>query len=268
MREKKRNWLTLIFTIITYVFILAPLVVIVFTSVNPTPAIKFPPEGFSLKWYANIFGKNMKFVDSFFNSIKIAVVATAVDIVLGVLASMSVTKFSFKLKGLLTSIFTSPMFIPSIAFGFVVLETTAGLRFMTPYMKILMGHIVIILPYIVRNTLGVLSVHDWSLEDAAASLGANPVKTFVKVTLPIIKPGVISGAILAFLYTFDEAVISSFLTSAKFSTLPVQIINYMEFAYDPTVAAISTILMTCSLIVMLLVNRFIGLDAMAGTSSK
>ena len=92
--------------------------------------------------------------------------------------------------------------------------------------------------------------------------GATSTQVFFKITLPLIKPGIISGAMLSFLYSFDEAVISSFLTSAKFLTLPVQIINYLEFTFDPTVAAISTILMAASLVIMILINKFVGLDSM------
>jgi putative spermidine/putrescine transport system permease protein len=92
---------------------------------------------------------------------------------------------------------------------------TAPLRILTPFWKILIGHIVIILPYIIRNSVGILTGFDWTIEDAAASLGANPAKVLWKVTLPIIRPAIISGALLAFLYSFDEVVISSFLTSAK-----------------------------------------------------
>ena len=133
---------------------------------------------------------------------------------------------------------------------------------MTPFSKILVGHLIIILPYIIRNTMSILVNYNWTVEDAAASLGANPAQVFFKITLPLIKPGIISGAMLSFLYSFDEAVISSFLTSAKFLTLPVQIINYLEFTFDPTVAAISTILMAASLVIMILINKFVGLDSM------
>ena len=263
MHEKKKiNWLFKLITVIAFMIILAPMIVIVIVSFNATEIITFPPQGLSMKWYANIFAENSKFVDGFLNSVKLAIVATLFDIVIGVLASISVTKYSFKQKGLLISLFTSPMFIPSIAFGFVLLQMTASMRILTPFLKILIGHIIIILPYIIRNTLGILTSYDWTIDDAAASLGANPVKVFFKITLPIIKPAVLSGALLAFLYSFDEAVISSLLTSAKFTTLPVQIINYMEFRFDPTVAAISTILMAISLALMILMDKFIGLDAL------
>lgn len=260
MSEGKVNIFFKIITVLAYIFILAPMIVIVIVSFNPTEVITFPPKGFSFKWYQNIFSESSKFLTGFINSIKIAAAATLFDIFIGVFASISVTKYDFKGKGFLTSFYTSPMFIPSISFAFVLLQMTASMRFLTPFMKIVIGHIVIILPYIIRNTLGVLMRYDWSAEDAAASLGAGPVKVFFKITIPIIKPGILSGALLAFLYSFDEAVISSFLTSAKFTTLPVQIINYMEFSFDPTVAAISTILMAISLALMILMERLVGLD--------
>jgi putative spermidine/putrescine transport system permease protein len=263
MADKKSvNWLFKFIAVIAYIIILAPMFVIIIVSFNATEVITFPPEGWSMRWYANIFAPNAKFVAGFINSVKVATIATFFDIVIGVLASISVTKYSFRQRGFLISLFTSPMFIPAIAFGFVLLQMTASLRILTPFLKILIGHIVIILPYIIRNTLGILTSYDWTIEDAAASLGANPVRVFFQITLPIIKPAVISGALLAFLYSFDEAVISSFLTSAKFTTLPVQIINYMEFSFDPTVAAISTILIAISLVLMILMDKFIGLDAL------
>ena len=262
MREDRVNWFSKLITILTYTFILAPMIIIVAVSFNPSAAITFPPEGFSLKWYQNIFTGHTDFVTGFANSIKIAVIATIFDIFIGVFASLSVTKYNFKGKSLLVSFFTSPMFIPSISFAFVLMRTTASIKMFTPFTKILIGHIVIILPYIIRNTMSVLINFNWTLEDAAASLGANPRQVFFKITLPLIKPGIISGAMLAFLYSFDEAVISSFLTSTKFTTMPIQIINYMEFQFDPTVAAIATILMASSLIIMLVINKLVGLDSM------
>ena len=262
MREDRVNLFSKIMTILAYTFILAPMIIIVVVSFNSGEAISFPPSGFSLRWYENIFTGHTDFLTGFINSIKIAVVATAIDIFIGVFASLSVTKYDFKGRGLLIAFFTSPMFIPSISFAFVLMRTTASIKLLTPFAKILIGHLIIILPYIIRNTVSILVNFNWSVEDAAASLGANPAQVFFKITLPLIKPGIISGGMLAFLYSFDEAVISSFLTSAKFTTLPIQIINYMEFQFDPTVAAIATILMGASLIIMLLINKFVGLNSM------
>ncbi|MDD5944506.1 MAG: ABC transporter permease [Clostridia bacterium] len=262
MRDDRVNWFSKLVTVLAYTFILAPMIIIVIISFNSGEAIEFPPSGFSLRWYEYIVTGPTNFLKGLGNSLKVAAVATIFDIFIGVFASLSVTKYNFKGRGLLVSFFTSPMFIPSISFAFVLLRTTASIKMMTPFIKILIGHLVIILPYIIRNTMSILVNYNWTIEDAAASLGANPAQVFFKITLPLIKPGIISGAMLSFLYSFDEAVISSFLTSAKFLTLPVQIINYLEFTFDPTVAAISTILMAASLIIMILINKFVGLDSM------
>ena len=122
------------------------------------------------------------------------------------------------------------------------------------------GHLIIILPYIVRNTVSVLHVFNWTLEDAASSLGANPIQVFFKVTIPLAKPGIVSGGILAFLYSFDEVALSSLLSSPRFVTLPIRIMNYMELTFDPTLAAISTLLILGSLIIIVAMDKFVGLD--------
>lgn len=260
MSDNRIGWLSKIITIFVFMFLLAPLVVIILASFSPTPLVVFPPKGFSLKWYGNIFTSSTNFSSGFINSIEVAVIATAIDVLLGVTAALSVSRYQFKGRELLISFFTSPMYVPSIAFAFVLLQVFSQIGSFPGMLKILLGHMIIIMPYIVRNTLSVLSGFDWTLEDAAASLGASPVKTFSKVTLPLIKPGVVAGAMLSFLYSFDEAVLSSLLSSPKFVTLPIRIMNYMEFSFDPTLAAISTVLILMSLLLIILLEKFIGLD--------
>lgn len=260
MHDEKVSLLSKIVTGLVFLFLLAPLIVIILASFSPTPLVVFPPKGFSLKWYANIFSSSTNFFEGFVNSIKIAVIATGIDIILGVTAALSVTRYQFKGKELLISFYTSPMYVPSIAFAFVLLQVCSLLGFSNAFVRILLGHVIIIMPYIVRNTLSILTSFNWTLEDAAASLGANPIQTFFKITLPLIKPGLISGSLLAFLYSFDEAVLSSLLNSPKFVTLPIRIMNYMEFSFDPTLAAISTLLILMSLSLIIILERFIGLD--------
>jgi putative spermidine/putrescine transport system permease protein len=152
------------------------------------------------------------------------------------------------------------MYVPSIAFAFVLLQVFSRIGGVSGMWKILLGHIVIILPYIIRNTVAVLTTFNWTLEDAAASLGANPVQVFFKITIPLAKPGIVAGSLLAFLYSFDEAVLSSLLSSPKFVTLPIRIMNYMELTFDPALAAVSTILIVISLILVVLMEKFAGLD--------
>ena len=249
-----------IFAILVMLFLLAPLVVIVIASFTPTALITFPPQGFSLKWYANIFGSSTHFMDGLVNSLKIGILATALDILLGVTAALSVCRYSFKGKDALLNYYTSPMYVPSVAFAFVLLQVYSQIGGVSGMLRIFIGHLIIILPYIVRNTVSVLHVFNWTLEDAATSMGATPIQVFFKITIPLARPGIMAGALLAFLYSFDEVALSSLLSTPRFITLPIRIMNYMELTFDPTLAAISTLLILASLVLIVLMEKFVGLD--------
>ena len=260
MREKRVNIFCTIVAILVMLFLIAPLVVIVIASFTPTAVVVFPPKGFSLKWYENIFSSSTHFMEGLANSLKIGLLATALDILLGVTAALSVCRHDFKGKNVLLNYFTSPMYVPSVAFAFVLLQVYSQIGGIPGAVRIFIGHFIIILPYIVRNTVSVLHVFNWTLEDAATSLGANPVQVFFKITIPVAKPGILAGALLAFLESFDEVALSSLLSTPKFNTLPIRIMNYMELTFDPTLAAISTFLIAGSLVLILLMDKFVGLD--------
>jgi putative spermidine/putrescine transport system permease protein len=249
-----------IMTVLVILFLVAPLVVIILASFSGTAIVVFPPRGFSLKWYANIFIGDTDFMGGLRNSLFVALTATLADAVRGVAAALGISRHGGRSKNALTAFFTSPMYVPSITFAFVMLQIFSSIGRVPAFWQILAGHVVIILPYIMRNTLAILATFDWTLEDAAASLGATPGQSFFKVTLPLIKPGVIAGALLSFLYSFDEVVLAGLLSSPKFMTLPLRIMNYMEYSFDPTLAAISTVLILFSLGAVTLLERFVGLD--------
>ncbi|MBQ1215277.1 MAG: ABC transporter permease [Firmicutes bacterium] len=260
MRDGHVNLLCKIVAILVMIFLVAPLLIIIIVSFTPTAVITFPPQGFSLRWYANIFTGTGKFMSGLVNSLKVGILATAIDVFLGVFGALSICRYNFKGKNILLNYFTSPMYVPSIAFSFVLLQVYSQIGGVTGMTRIFIGHLIIILPYIVRNTVSVLHVFNWTLEDAASSLGANPIQVFFKVTIPLAKPGIVSGGILAFLYSFDEVALSSLLSSPRFVTLPIRIMNYMELTFDPTLAAISTLLILGSLIIIVAMDKFVGLD--------
>lgn len=260
MDERRVNRLCCVAAGLVMIFLLAPLVVIVIASFTPTAIITFPPQGFSLKWYANIFHSSTHFMDGLVNSLKLGLLATVLDVFLGVTAALSVCRYDFKGKNALLNYFTSPMYVPSVAFAFVLLQVYSQIGGIPGMVRLLIGHLVIILPYIVRNTVSVLHVFNWTLEDAATSLGANPVQVFFKITVPLAKPGILAGALLAFLYSFDEVALSSLLSTPRFVTLPIRIMNYMELTFDPTLAAISTLLILGALALIVLMEKFVGLD--------
>lgn len=257
---KKKTGLPIkIISIMVYIYLAAPLLIVILSSFSPTAYLKFPPDEFSLKWYANIFD-SYGFVQGFINSLGLASITTLIDLVIGVAAALAIAKYNFRGKEVLTNFFTSPMFLPGITFGFVLLQVFSMFYGMPAFLKLMVGHSIIILPYIMRNVISVTVGFNWKLEEAAQSLGANAYQGFFKITLPLIRPGVIAGALLAFLFSFDDATLSVFLTDPKFITLPVRMLTYMEFAFDPTLAAISTILIIISVGTIVLMERFVGLD--------
>lgn len=241
-----------------YVFLAAPILIVIAASFSPTAFLAFPPRGFSLKWYSNIFSGN-GFVSGFVDSIALAALATIIDILVAVPAAIAVTKYRFKYRSFLTSFYTSPMFLPAVTFGFILLQVFSAVRGVPTMARLLVGHLVLILPYILRNIVSIMTSFNWSLEEAAQSLGAPPLATFRKVTLPLVKPGILAGALLAFLYSLDDATVAAFLCDHHFTTIPIRMMTYMEFNFDPTLAAISTVMIVLSIIAIVLMEKFVGL---------
>lgn len=260
MRNRRVNPFCTVIAVLVMIFLVLPLIVVIVASFTPTQVVQFPPSGFSLKWYRNITSEKLHFFDGLWKSLLIGLGATLLDVVIGVMGSLAVTRHRFRGRELLLNWFTSPMYVPSVAFAFVLLQVYSQVGGVPGWARIFIGHAVIVLPYIVRNTVSVLTQFNWSLEDAATSLGAGPVTVFLKVTVPIARPGILAGAILSFLYSFDEVALSGLLSTPKFVTLPVRIMNYMEQYFDPTLAAISAFLILGSVLVIVLMDRLVGLD--------
>lgn len=260
MSKKRVGLFCAIVAVLVMVFLISPLIIVVISSFSSATMLKFPIQEFSLKWYEKIFDASTHFMDGLKNSLLIGLCATCFDVILGVTAALSVTRHNFRGRNLLLNYFTSPMYVPSVAFSFVLLQVFSKIGGIPGELRVFAGHFIIIMPYIVRNTVSVLHSFNWNLEEAATSLGAGPVQVFFKVTLPLAKPGVLAGAVLAFLYSFDEVALSTLLTTAKFNTLPIRIMNYMELTFDPALAAISTLLIFGAFVVILLLDKLVGLD--------
>lgn len=248
-----------VIALLVYAFLTAPLIIVIISSFSPTACLKFPPDEFSIKWYLNIFN-GYGFEKGFVYSMILACITTLIDVIIGVAGAMCIAKYNFRGKEFLTNFFTSPMFLPGITFGFVLLQVFSMFHGIPAFVKLMIGHCVIILPYIMRNVISVSIGFNWKLEEAAQSLGATALQSFRKITFPLIKPGVIAGGLLAFLFSLDDATLSAFLTDPKFITLPVKMLSYMEFAFDPTLAAISTVLIFMSVTTIILMEKYIGLD--------
>lgn len=257
--QRKIGFGVKVIALLVYAFLAAPLIIVIISSFSPTACLKFPPDEFSIKWYLNIFN-GYGFEKGFVYSMILACITTLIDVIIGVAGAMCIAKYNFRGKEFLTNFFTSPMFLPGITFGFVLLQVFSMFHGIPAFVKLMIGHCVIILPYIMRNVISVSIGFNWKLEEAAQSLGATALQSFRKITFPLIKPGVIAGGLLAFLFSLDDATLSAFLTDPKFITLPVKMLSYMEFAFDPTLAAISTVLIFMSVTTIILMEKYIGLD--------
>lgn len=224
-------------------WIVAPLFVIVLTSLNSEASFSFPPQGFSLHWYVN-FLSDPGWMSAFHDTIVVAVLVTILATILGTLAALGLYRSDFYGKRAVTGLLISPMIVPGIlvAIGLYSAFTRFGLVGTLPGFVI--AHTVVALPLVIINVLSALSSFDPKLAQAAGSLGATPVTTFRKITLPLILPGVAAGAAFAFVTSFDEIIISLFIQSPFIQTLPVKMFQSVTFDSDPTVAA-GAVLMMC-----------------------
>lgn len=249
----KHRFVTLI-AILTLLFIFLPLVLIIVTSFNSANTISLPLQGFSLQWFTKVF-KSRALVQSFKNSFLLAFTASLVGIVIGLVASLALVKRPGRLSKALLSLFLSPSLIPGIVIGYVlflflVVKVQLPLR-----TALILGHLLVVLPYCVRIITASLKELDESLEEAARTLGCPPVKAFVVIVLPNLKPAMTSAFMLSFINSFNNIPVSMYLKGPGLNTLPYAMMNHIEYNYDPTVSALSVMLMGMTLLFMVLLDR-------------
>lgn len=257
MKETSRG--LAVFTFFVYLFLLGPLLIISVASFEAGSVLKFPPENYSLKWYENIFKVEM-FFTTFKTSILVSFAGNLLALLIGVPAAYALSRFDFKGKALLNGIFVSPILIPGIVLGFTFLRYLVVAYQLPVYTALFVGHTIIMLPFIIRVIASSLANFDFSIEEAAESLGASKFGTFFKIVLPNIKSGIIAAVMIAFLESFNNVDISVFLTGPGVSTLPIQMLTYVENYFDPTIAAISVLLMVLTAALMFLIERLMGLS--------
>lgn len=241
-----------------YLFLLAPLLIVFVISFSSNQYLSFPPEGFTLRWYEALAQQTV-FIDGLQTSLITASIATVIVLLIGVPAALAFDRYEFPGKGALSAFFLSPLLVPTIVLGLGLVLVLGPLGLTNTYESIIIGHVAIIIPYVIRTTLMALQTSDTSCEEAAKVLGANGFTVFRRVTLPIIAPGVIAGGVIAFIVSFDEAVISLFVAESGRPTLPVQVLRYVENSADAVVAALSVILILFSVLIVIIVERVMGL---------
>ncbi|MBW2147306.1 MAG: ABC transporter permease [Deltaproteobacteria bacterium] len=247
---------------LVYGFLLLPLIIVVMAAFNAGEYLTFPPQGLSFRWFAS-FLQSEPFIDSLKLSLELAIYTMCISTTIGFLAALFVVRYAGKWRERLRVIMISPILLPSILTGIALLlfYYAVGIGTTTIF-GLLMGHVLITLPYVFLNISSVLYNFDRSLEEMARSLGAGRFKTFFRITLPIIKPGVIAGAVFAFIVSFDQFTISLLLKAPGQVTLPIQLFDYVRWDFDPTAAAVATVSIGITVGVVILVERLVGLDAL------
>jgi putative spermidine/putrescine transport system permease protein len=243
---------------LVFIFLVGPLIIIIGSSLSDTNFLTFPPRGVTLHWFTHIFDVTA-FKTTAITSLELAFGGTLLSLIFGVPAAYALNRFRVELPSWLSTVYVLPILIPEIVFGFSLMKSvTIGIG--TPVgLTLLVGHALLVLPYSVRVVSASLAAFDFSIEEAAISLGSPPLKTFFTIVLPNIRAGVIAAFILAFITSINDVSVSLFLTGPGISTLPIQILAYMEQFFDPTMAAVSVLLMLLTAGVMAIVEATLGL---------
>lgn len=241
-----------------YLFMLAPIVVILMSSLTTTEYIVFPPEGLTLRWYSELIN-HPEFMESFNLSLIVALGTAILSTIVGTMVSLAVVRHQFRGKEAIIQLIGSPLLIPSVVFAVALLQFYSWIGMGTSPMALIIGHIIISVPFVMRLVVANLVGFNRSIEQAAMSLGAGNLRTFFQITLPVIKTGIIAGGIFAFITSFDDLTIALFIVSTDVVTLPVRLYTYMQYQYDPIIVSVSSIIIVLTIILMVIIERVIGI---------
>lgn len=247
--------MTRLLAAVGYAFLLAPLLLVAVMSVSDDPFLTFPPHGWSLRWYGALL-HNGAMLAAARNSAILAAVATSAALLAGVPAALAVARGTAP-PGVAAAL-SAPLLLPTLIIGLGLLLVLQPLGLVATWPGLVLAHLVIVLPFVVRLMTTALAALPPDLAEAASTLGASPGRTLVRVTLPLAAPGIIAAATLAFLVSFDETVISLFLVGPRLVTLPIALFRYAESRADPLVAALAVVLIVLTLLAVTVVDRLTG----------
>ncbi len=257
MRKRSETLLGLyVFAIM--VFLALPIAIVIPSAFGEGAALTFPPQGVSLRWFRAIL-ERPALLQACWNSALIASCATAISLVVGTLSAYVLRRYEFPGRQALMMLFLTPLIFPAIVLAAAIAMVLAPLGLVRNFWGLVLAHIIVTLPYVVRTVSATLAEIDRAWEEAALTLGANPWQGFRSVTLPLLRPGLVAGATFSLIISFDEFTISLFLVGSGMMTLPIEMYNYAEYSLDPTLAAVSTLLILLTTVAVLAVERSVGL---------
>jgi len=240
------------------VFLAAPTAIVLLTSFTDSESLRFPPAGLSLRWYAALLDAD-QMQGAAWNSLVVAFWTTLISTTLGTAAALAIAHSRSVLMRTADLLFMSPLLLPALAFGFAALIFINKLGLSPSIPLLVLGHVVVCVPFVLRTTLASLSQLDPALSEASESLGATRIMTFRRVTLPLVSSGVGAGAFLAFMASFDNVPVSLFLADERTEVLPIHLWQQIETNLDVRTAAASGVIVIATLILMALAERYFGL---------
>jgi putative spermidine/putrescine transport system permease protein len=274
MRRVAAGTLTVVWCGLVYLFLLLPLVVIIGASFDRGTGyatMVFPPEDVTIKWYLNISGQQYRALGL---SLGLAALTALLSCLFGVPAALGLVRGRVPGKAVLSTLFRMPLQIPTIVIGisflnfYYVVARAVGWSATGTFAGLVIAHFFYATPYVIGTTVAILQRFDVRLEEAARTLGANRWRTFRRVTLPMIAPGIYAGAMYSFMVSFGDVPISMFLTNPSYTTYPVELFFILENAFDPSIMASATLVIVFSMILMLLVQRMVGLDSLLRSAGR
>ncbi|HVF64262.1 MAG TPA: ABC transporter permease [Casimicrobiaceae bacterium] len=245
--------------VLVYVFMLGPILITAAVSFNATNRSLFPPRGFSLQWWERAL--SAEWIDPLLFSLKLGTLTAVIATLLALPLAFALTRHRFPGREAMTALTLGPLMLPALVTGVGLLQLFqyAGAREQIGFTALLVGHVVICLPFAVRTVAISLHALPGNLELAAASLGASRARTLLHVVFPLIKSGVIAGALFAFVHSFTDVNLSLFLARPGEQPITVKILGFLEFGFAPTLAAVSVITLLLPLVLVVLVERTTGL---------
>ncbi|MBS0246456.1 MAG: ABC transporter permease [Proteobacteria bacterium] len=242
-----------VITILVLTYLIAPLLVIVPLSFSSSAFLNYPIPSFSLRWYEDFFS-SPDWRLAIWNSLLVGSISALLATSLGTLAALGLNRANFPFKRVVTAFFISPLVVPVIILAVGTYFFFAPLRLTGTYTGIILAHTTLAIPFVIITVGATLSSFDENLVRAAFSLGAHPVRVFFKVILPLVLPGVVSGAVIAFATSLDEVVMILFLGGPEQNTIPRQMFNGIKYYLSPTITAVATVLIVVSILILGLVG--------------
>lgn len=268
MREDSSGgFLLTAYVAVLSVLVLLPIIVVLGASLSTSAFLSFPPNGMTLAWYWEALD-NSQWTDSFWLTLEIGLMVAALATLIGVPAAIALRNMRGPLASTLQIFFLSPLMLPTILIGLGLLQFYQKIGVATSAVTVMLGHTIIASPYVIRLVLASFAGVDANLERAASILGANPIRRFMRVTFPLIRHGVLAGALFSFIVSLDDVNIALFLSDIHTTPLPVQLFSYIEQNADPLGAAVASILVLLASLMIFICDRAVGIEWLFGIKQR